>query len=119
MLNTVLATLPVFAAKPAVWIYTDMSDKSIPGDNHMGTVNDPDDISAMAGYLLLAGEFDTRGIVVASTHRKAHASSPDQAAWANRLFGHAYRAEVGNLNRNLGGGFPTDLRFVVTAPADR
>ncbi|MDQ5977275.1 MAG: hypothetical protein QG602_247, partial [Verrucomicrobiota bacterium] len=44
------------ASKPIVWIYTDMSDKAIPGKNHMGTVNDPDDISAMAGYLLLANE---------------------------------------------------------------
>ena len=53
--------------KPVVWIYTDMSDKTIPGPNKEGTVNDPDDISAMAGYLLLADCFDTRGIVVAST----------------------------------------------------
>jgi hypothetical protein len=36
-----------------------MSDKSIPGKNHMGTVNDPDDISAMAGYLLMSNEFET------------------------------------------------------------
>jgi hypothetical protein len=63
------------AAKPVVWIYTDMSDKTIPGQNHMGTVNDPDDISAMAGYLLMGNEFDTRGIVVASTHRKEHKTS--------------------------------------------
>jgi hypothetical protein len=103
------------APKPAVWIYTDMSDKSIPGKNHMGTVNDPDDISAMAGYLLLANEFDTRGIVVASTHRPEHATTPDQAAWADRFLGEAYRAEVANLNANLGGGFPADIAFTQSS----
>ena len=35
-------------SKPKVWIYTDMTDKALPGINHMGTINDPDDISAMA-----------------------------------------------------------------------
>jgi hypothetical protein len=101
--------------KPVVWIYTDMSDKTIPGKNHMGTVNDPDDISAMAGYLLLANEFDTRGIVVASTHRPEHATTPDQAAWADRFIGDAYRAEVANLNAHLGGGFPADIAFIQSS----
>jgi len=99
------------APKPIVWIYTDLSDKTIPGGNHMGTVNDPDDISALAAYLLLANEFDTRGIVVASTHRQEHARTPDQAAWADRTFGEAYRAEVAALNRRLG-GYPADIRFL-------
>ncbi len=106
---------PGFAAKPIVWIYTDMSDNSIPGKNHMGTVNDPDDISAMAGYLLLANEFDTRGIVITSTHRPEHASTPDQADWADRTFGNAYRAEVASLNAHLGGGFPTDISFIQSS----
>lgn len=106
-----LALAQTPTAKPIVWIYTDMSDKTIPGANHMGTVNDPDDISAMAGYLLLADRFDTRGIVVASTHRTEHAVSSDQAAWAERTFGEAYRAEVANLNSRLGGGFPATISF--------
>jgi hypothetical protein len=116
-----LSTLAA-APKPVVWIYTDMSDKTIPGKNHMGTVNDPDDISAMAGYLLLANEFDTRGIVVASTHRPEHATTPDQAAWADRFIGEAYRAEVANLNANFGGGFPADITFTqssIKASAER
>ncbi|NJM55843.1 MAG: hypothetical protein HC841_08075 [Verrucomicrobiae bacterium] len=96
--------------KPKVWIYTDMSDGTLKGPTHMGTVNDPDDISAMAGYLLLANEFETLGIVVASTHRKEHRSTPDQGAWANRFFGDAYRAEVAALNR-ASGGYPADIRF--------
>ncbi len=103
------------APKPVVWIYTDMSDKAIPGKNHMGTVNDPDDISAMAGYLLLANEFDTRAVIVASTHRPEHATTPDQAAWADRFIGDAYRAEVANLNANLGGGFPADITFTQSS----
>jgi hypothetical protein len=102
------------APKPIVWIYTDMSDGTLKGSEQRGHVNDPDDISAMAGYLLLANEFDTRGIVVSSTHRKEHATSPDQGAWANRFFGDAYRAEVAQLNRALG-GFPADLRFVESS----
>ncbi len=99
-----------FAAKPIVWIYTDMSDGTLKGSERTGHVNDPDDISAMAGYLLLANEFDTRAIIVSSTHRKEHATTPDQAAWANTFFGDAYRAEVGNLNKAIG-GYPADLRF--------
>ncbi len=105
-------TAVAFAAapKPIVWIYTDMSDGTLKGSERTGHVNDPDDISAMAGYLLLANEFDTRGIVVSSTHRKEHATTPDQGAWANTFFGDAYRAEVGNLNKTSG-GYPADLRF--------
>jgi hypothetical protein len=105
------ATAATASPKPIVWIYTDMSDGTLKGSEQRGHVNDPDDISAMAGYLLLANEFDTRGIVVSSTHRKEHASTPDQGAWANRFFGDAYRAEVARLNQAIG-GFPADLRFV-------
>ena len=98
------------AAKPKVWIYSDMSDKTIPGPNSERTVNDPDDISAMAGYLLMANEFETVGIVVASTHRSQHRTSPNQGDWANSYHGAAYRAEVTNLNQHIG-GYPTDIRF--------
>lgn len=97
--------------KPKVWIYTDMSDGTLKGPTHMGTVNDPDDLSAMAGYLLMANEFETLGIVVASTHREEHKLTPDQGEWANRFFGETYRAEVGALNAALG-GYPEDVSFV-------
>ena len=96
-LGGISSALYADTGKPVVWIYTDMSDKSIPGPNKEGTVNDPDDISAMAGYLLLADCFDTRGIVVASTHRKQHATSGNQAEWAQHYFGEAYAADVVNL----------------------
>jgi hypothetical protein len=79
--NFVFASLILFgfntlAQKPKVWIYTDMTDNTLPGKNHMGTINDPDDISAMAGYLLMANMFETKGIVVASTHRGEHKTAP-------------------------------------------
>lgn len=98
------------ANKPIVWIYTDMSDKTIPGPNKEGTLNDPDDISAMAGYLLLADCFDTRGIVVASTHRGGHKESGNQADWANEFFGSAYKADVVNL-RKVYPDFPSKVIF--------
>ena len=70
LLTTICLSSMSQNSKPQVFIYTDMSDKNIPGNNKEGTVNDPDDISAMAGYLLMANMFYTKGIVVASTHRK-------------------------------------------------
>ena len=97
-------------SKPKVWIYTDMSDKSITGTNHMGTVNDPDDISAMAGYLIMANEFDTKGIVVASTHRNEHKTSANQADWANDYFGSAYDSFVHGIGKKLS-GFPAKISF--------
>jgi hypothetical protein len=105
-----MMAINVYGQKPKVWIYTDMSDKSIPGKNHMGTLNDPDDISAMAGYLLMYNMFDTRGIVVASTHRSEHRNTPDQAAWADSYLGEAYRNEVSNLNSSIG-GYPQNVTF--------
>lgn len=97
-------------SKPKVWIISDASDPTLPGPNKHGTLNDPDDVSAMASYLLLANEFDTIGIVVASTHRHPHQHTPDQGSWANRLFGSAYKHDVVNLNRQIG-GYPTDIVF--------
>jgi hypothetical protein len=108
-------------SKPKVWIYTDMSDKSIPGKNHMNTVNDPDDISAMAGYLLMANEFNTLGIIVASTHRNEHKTTANQADWANNYFGKAYKQEVKKLNKQIG-GYPRKIKFTescVKATAEK
>ncbi|MEL6649261.1 MAG: nucleoside hydrolase-like domain-containing protein [Bacteroidota bacterium] len=100
--------------KPKVWIYTDMTDGSLPGDNHMGTINDPDDISAMAGYLLMANHFETLQIVVGSTHRKEHKSTPDQAAWAKTFFGQAYAEDLPNLQAEIG-GYPDSLPIMQSA----
>jgi hypothetical protein len=99
-----------FAQKPLVWIYTDMSDKTLKGSEREGSVNDPDDISAMAGYLLMSNEFNTLGIVVSSTHRKEHVNTPNQAEWANNFFGKAYATDLMDLNKNIG-GYPEKLTF--------
>lgn len=96
--------------KPKVWIISDMSDKTIPGNNKEGTVNDPDDISAMAGYLLMANCFDTKGIVIASTHRKELATAPNQANWANDFFGTAINATFPKLAKQIK-GYPSKITF--------
>lgn len=100
--------------KPKVWIYTDMSDKNIKGQEKEGSANDPDDISAMAGYLLMANEFDTKGIIVSSTHRKEHKTSPNQADWANQFFGDAYRKDAKKLRKKLK-GYPADIKFTQSS----
>ncbi len=111
ILFVLIGFFSINAQKPAVWIYTDMTNPEIPGNNHMGTINDPDDVSAMAAYLLMANMFDTRAIVVGSTHRKEHRTTPNQAQWANAFFGKAYQEEVVNLNKHIG-GFPEKINFV-------
>lgn len=80
----------------------------------MGTINDPDDVSAMAGYLLMANEFETLGFVVGSTHRKEHANTPNQADWANDFFGKAYIKDVVGLNKNIG-GYPEKIEFLQSS----
>lgn len=107
---SILLTTLMNAQKPKVWIYSDMSDKTIQGKDH-GTANDPDDISAMAGYLLMSNMFDTKGIVIASTHRSEHKTSGNQAVWANTFFGEAYKKDVINLNKNIG-GFSQSIEFL-------
>lgn len=98
------------AQKPKVWIYTDMTNPELKGNNHMGTINDPDDVSAMGAYLLMANQFNTRGIVVGSTHRKEHQHTPNQANWANAFFGEAYLSDVLELNKEIG-GYPEAIHF--------
>ncbi len=98
------------AEKPAVWVLSDMTDKRLPGPGASGTITDPDDISAMAGFLLFANEFVIHGITISSTSRKQILSAPDQAAWANSYIGAAYRQDVASLNAHLG-GYPEDIVF--------
>jgi hypothetical protein len=112
MINLALITFTIsaFPQKPKVWIYSDMSDKTIPGTNSEGTVNDPDDISAMAGYILMSNEFNTINIVVASTHRSEHKTTGNQGTWATNYFGPAYTADLLGLNANIG-GYPNAFTF--------
>lgn len=109
-----LAALPLFAAKPRVWVSSDMTDKRLPGPGRSGTITDPDDISAMAGFLLFANAFDVRGISISCTSRKEIASAPDQAEWANRYLGAAYSKDVKNLNATLG-GYPESIQFIQSS----
>ena len=109
--NLLLFAVVAVAQKPNVWIYTDMSDPSLPGNNHMKTINDPDDVSAMAGYLLMGNMFETHGIVIASTHRGQHATTPNQEEWAKKFWVEPYKKDVKNLNKNIG-GFPETISFM-------
>ncbi len=83
-----------FAQKPIVWVITDGSDKSIINPETGRFVGDPDDISALAGYLLMSNMFDTRGIVVASKGNLANLKAPDQKKWAEGYFGKAYASDL-------------------------
>lgn len=114
ILSILLNGVTLLAQKPAVWIITDMSDKEIPGPNKEGTLNDPDDISAMAGYLLLANEFYTKGITVASTHRPQHKHSANQAEWTVEYFGKAFDKDRFALEKAFG-GYPKGLRYATDA----
>ncbi len=105
--------LAIDASKPLVWIFSDMSDKNLKRSDGQ-PVNDPDDISAMAGYALMSNEFNTLGIVVASTHRSEHKTSPDQGEWAKNYIGAAYKADWQNLNKNIG-GYQVELPFMESS----
>lgn len=112
--TTLLFLSAVSGQKPKVWIYTDMTDETLPGPNKEGTINDPDDISAMVGYLLMANHFETLGIVIGSTHRTQHTDTPHQGKWANAFFRPAYHHDVVNLNNEIG-GYPDDIHFVQSS----
>ncbi len=92
------------AQKPVVWLISD-GGKGI---------NDPDDISAVAGYLLMSNHFDTRAIVMASTVHPWNKATEDQKKWAEESYGVAYAAELGNLNKYIGGYQPS-MRFMESS----
>jgi len=97
-------TLPVLAQKPVVWLISD-------GGNN---INDPDDISAVASYLLMSNMFDTRAIVMASTVLAHNRNTPDQGKWAKEFYGKAYASDLVNLNKYIG-GYQTTLRFLESS----
>ncbi|MCC4211273.1 nucleoside hydrolase-like domain-containing protein [Leeuwenhoekiella parthenopeia] len=97
-----------------VWIFTDMTDKTLKGTNHMGTLNDPDDISALAGYLLMSNLFNTKGIVVGSTHRSEHKNTPNQAKWAQSYFGEAYGKDLKGLSSTYS-GYQKEVPFIQSS----
>ncbi|MEM0965871.1 MAG: nucleoside hydrolase-like domain-containing protein [Verrucomicrobiota bacterium] len=100
-----------YAPKPKVWIYSDAADKSLeraPGKR----ITDPDDISAMANYLLMSNHFETVGIVVGG-NRNANCDQRkiSMQAWAEGLFLKAYMKDLPSLNENIG-GFQDSIRFL-------
>ena len=94
----------VMAQKPVVWVISDGGDG----------INDPDDISAVAGYLLMSNMFDTRAIVMASTFHHWHKDTEDQGEWARRTYGKAYAADLPNLNKYIG-GYQDEIRFMESS----
>lgn len=87
--------------KPNVWILTDMSDPRL-------GVNDPDDVVAMAMYLLNADRFNTASVTVASTHRSRLLTAPNQATWASGHLGGAYAKAQPCLQAQYG-GYPSTV----------
>ncbi|WP_066631371.1 family 43 glycosylhydrolase [Labilibacter marinus] len=96
--------LPLSAQKPVVWVISDG------GEN----INDPDDISAIASYLLMSNNFDTRAIVMASTSHHWNKDTPDQGKWAQETYGKAYAADLPNLNKYIG-GYQKEIRFMESS----
>lgn len=96
--------LSVFGQKPKVWLISDG------GEN----INDPDDISAVASYLLMSNMFDTRAIVMASTVHPWNKNTPDQGQWAKDVYGNAYKADLTNLNKYIG-GYQKEIRFMESS----
>ena len=103
----ILISFTTFAQKPIVWIISDASDKTLKRSNGKN-VTDPDDISALASYLLISNFFETKGIVVASNQCPEVLSKVEnQAEWANRYLGEAYKLDIVNLNKEIGGYQPS------------
>lgn len=100
----VAGTLSSFAQKPKVWVISDG------GQN----INDPDDISAVASYILMSNLFDTKAIVMASTIHPWHKDKPDQGEWAKETYGKAYAADLPNLNKYIG-GYQKEFRFMESS----
>ncbi|MFR9600161.1 MAG: family 43 glycosylhydrolase [Rikenellaceae bacterium] len=99
-----ISPLSLMAQKPAVWLISDGGEQ----------INDPDDISAVAGYLLMSNHFDTRAIVMGSTVHPWNREKSDQKAWAEATYGKAYKADLAGLNRYIGGYQPS-MRFMESS----
>jgi len=59
----------------------------------------------------MSNMFDTRGIVVASTQNFKNKTVPNQKEWADRHFGKAYKKDLPNLNKNIG-GYQQTMNFI-------
>jgi len=91
------------AGKPKVWIFSDGADKKLKRASGKH-ITDPDDISALANYLLMSNHFDTRGIVMGGNHNANQEQRKiSMKGWAKELFGKAYQKDLPNLNKHIGG----------------
>ncbi len=107
----------LYAQKPKVWIISDGSDKDIKHPKTGKKIGDSDDLSAIAAYLLMSNEFDTRGIVVASTQDFKGIKTPNQAKWAKDYFGNAYKKDLKKLNESIG-GYQSSINFIESSIKD-
>lgn len=99
-----ITMLSLSAQKPKVWLISDGGEG----------INDPDDISAIASYILMSNHFDTRAIVMASTVHPWNKETADQGKWARDTYGQAYANEVANLNKYIG-GYQKSFRFMESS----
>ena len=97
-------SLTASAQKPIVWLISDGGKD----------INDPDDISAVASYLLMSNLFDTRAIVMGSTIHPWNKDTLDQQTWAEETYGNAYAADRDNLNKYIG-GYQDEMRFMESS----
>lgn len=100
----------IINTKPRVWIISDGCDPTLKQKSGR-PMCDPDDISAIADYLIMSNNFRTEGIVIASEHKEDQKTTPSQLPWANNLFIKAYKEDLPNLNKYIG-GYQNDIRFL-------
>ena len=95
--------------KPRIWIHTDMTGVTgFKVDGSIATAitdtdSDADDQVAMAMYLMMANQFDTKGIILTSTTRNTVLNTLTKF---NEVHGAAYNSDLPCLNSNIG-GYPT------------
>lgn len=110
LLNLVIIQNAI-AQKPKVWIISDGSDKNIKDKVTGKSIGDPDDISAIASYLLMSNMFDTRAIVVGSKFSLSMDWVGSQKEWADTYFLKAYKKDIPYLNKSIG-GYQSEIKFL-------
>ncbi len=100
----ILSSISIHAQKPIVWLISDG------GKN----INDPDDISAIASYLLMSNHFETEKIILGSTILTRNKNTENQKLWAENTYGNAYKKDIINLNKYIG-GYQEDISFLESS----
>lgn len=92
-------------SKPIVWIFSGVQPaESAVDSSQSSTAESRGQAATLSTYLLLANEFDTRGIVVADS----------TATWAREYFGEAYKSGRKNIAQ-AEEVYPTELHFFESA----